>query len=190
MKKQTDSQRRSEAWEKDKITREESKLALQAQSPIDENRQESKTIVSFKQLAKIATKPRDMFGGNAQWIKADDMFQPEYRDGLQSPPFVITKAFKYVSKTLGDRIGLEVVLSNKRCYNIGFPYNENDTKRMSILDHFAVDKTALIGPVCLQKLDLGKGNAYYDVVPYESDVAQTAPVEIPFEEIDFEYGDF
>lgn len=175
---------------KNAITKEESKLAMQAQAPMDENRNETKMVTSFKQLAKVATKPRDMFGGNAQWIKPDELFSEDYRDGLQSPAFFISKAFKYTSKTLGDRVGLEIITSNNRCYNVGLPFNENDIKRMGILDHFAADKTVIIGPVCFQKLDLGKGNDYYDVVPYENGVNQNAPVEIPFVETDFEYGDF
>lgn len=171
---------------KENPTIEESRLALKAQSPIDESRHESLQVTSFKQLAKSATSARKLFGGNGQWIKADELFNDDYRDGLESPAFVITKAFRYVSKTLGDRFGLEIVMSNKRCYNVGFPFNDADSKRVSLVDAFAgASGEMLIGPVCLRKLDLGRGNPYYDIVPFDSSNAD-APIEVPFQEIEFD----
>src|SRR5215510_3952951 len=166
-------------------TNEESKLALQAQSPVDENRHETGMIASFKQLAKTATNARMLFGGNGQWIKADELFRDDFQDGRVSRPFVITKACKYTSKTLGDRFGMEIITANKRCYNVGMPFNENDSKRVALLDHFSEKTAAMLGPVALQKLDLGKGNPYYDIIPYELS-GTNAPVEIPFQDINFD----
>lgn len=166
-------------------TSEESQLALQSQAPLDESKHEAKMVASFKQLAKVATSARQVFGGNGQWVKSEDLFRDDYRDGLESPPFVITNAFRYTSKALGDRMGIEIIMSNKRCYHIGFPLNESDSKRAAVLDHFVDSKGQLLGPVCLHKLDLGKGSAYYDIVPYDGTAAD-APIEIPFEEFEFD----
>lgn len=171
---------------REKITVEESKLAIAAQSPVDENKQSLAGLTSFKQLAKASTSGRVLFGGNGQWIKADDLFSYDYKDGLESPPFVVTKAFRYVSKgTNRERFGVEIVMANKRCYNVGMPFNENDSKRVAILDFFANKTGSLIGPLCLVKLDLGKGNPYYDFVPYESGATESSP-EIPFSDVDFD----
>lgn len=170
---------------KENPTTEESRLALKAQSPVDESRHESMQVTSFKQLAKAATSARAVFGGNGQWIKADDLFKDDYKDGLESPAFVITKAFRYVSKTLGDRFGIEIVMSNKRVYNVGFPFNDADSKRVAIVDMFAGKTGVMLGPVCLTKLDLGRGNPYYDIIAFDAGHGD-APVEIPFQEIEFD----
>jgi hypothetical protein len=166
-------------------TAEESALALQAQSPIDESRHESKSIASFKQLAKVATSIRSVVGGNGQWIKADDLFRDDYRDGLESPAFVISKAFQYESKKLGSRFGLEIIMSNKQVYNVGFPFRDTDSKRVAILDAFHGKSGVLLGPVRLIKLDLGQPNPYYDIQAAEA-TGEIAPIEIPFEEIEFD----
>lgn len=159
-------------------TAEESKLAIEAQAPAPIQR-----LDSFKQLAKVSRSARMAFGGNAQWLKADMLFNPDYRDGLESPPFIITRAFKYVSKTLGDRFGIEIALSNGRFYNVGFPFNEGDSKRVQLLDMFAERNAQPFGPVVLRQLDLGKGNAYYDIVPFDQESLANADIEIPFAEM-------
>ena len=170
---------------KENPTTEESKLALKAQSPMDESRHESLQVTSFKQLAKAATSARTIFGGNGQWIKAEDLFKDDYRDGLESPAFVITKAFQYESKKLGSRLGIEIVMSNKHCYNIGFPFKESDSKRVALLDAFHGKSGVMLGPVRLVRLDLGQPNPYYDIQPADA-TGEIAPVEIPFEEIEFD----
>ena len=170
---------------KENPTAEESKLALKAQSPIDESRHESLQVTSFKQLAKTATSARTIFGGNGQWIKAEDLFRDDYRNGLESPAFVITKAFQYESKKLGSRLGIEIVMSNKHCYNIGFPFKDSDSKRVALLDAFHGKSGVMLGPVRLVRLDLGQPNPYYDIQPADA-TGEIAPVEIPFEEIEFD----
>lgn len=170
---------------KENPTPQESQLALKAQSPIDESRHESLQVTSFKQLAKAATSARAVFGGNGQWIKADDLFKDDYRDGLESPAFVITKAFQYESKKLGSRFGIEIIMSNKHVYNIGFPFRDTDSKRVALLDAFHGKTGVMLGPVRLVKLDLGQPNPYYDIQPADA-TGEIAPVEIPFEEIEFD----
>lgn len=190
MKKQTDSQRRSEAWEKDKITRGESKLAMEAQRPIDENQHETKAIArvsTFKQLATVSRSARQMFGGNAQWKQAKSLFDTRYRDGLESPPFFITRAFKYKSKEIaGERIGIEMCFSNGQYCTVGLGLNENDSKRVEILNSFPGGKGEPIGPFCMTMLPTGKGNDYFDIVPYVQGNVANAEAEIPFVEFDEE----
>ena len=172
---------------KENPTTEESKLALKAQSPMDESRHESLQATSFKQLAKAATSARTIFGGNGQWIKAEDLFKDDYRNGLESPVFFITKAFQYESKKLGSRLGIEIVMSNKQVYNIGFPFKETDSKRVALLDLFHGKSGIMLGPVRLVRLDLGQANPYYDIQPGDSiaEIGQN-PFEISFEEIEFD----
>ena len=168
-------------------TAEESKAAIEAQMPLRYDASQSPASVqrvnSFKQLAKVSRPARMAFGGNSQWLRADMLFNPDYRDGLESPPFIITRAFKYNSKILGERFGIEIALSNGRFYNVGFPFNEGDSKRVQILDMFAERNASPFGPVVLHKLDLGKGNDYYDIVPFDQESLANADVEIPFAEM-------
>lgn len=183
---------------KDKITKEESNLAMEMQSPIrhdasqvpvrsiDEAQHETKAlsrISTFKQLAKVSRSARQMFGGNAQWKQAKSLFDPAYRDGLESPPFFITRAFKYKSKEIaGDRIGIEMCFSNGQFCTVGLGFNEKDSVRREILNSFPDGKGEPIGPFAMQMLPTDKGNDYFNIVPYVQ--AATSEMEIPFLEID------
>jgi len=175
---------------KNTITKEESKLAMEAQRPLDENQHETKAIArvsTFKQLATVSRSARQMFGGNAQWKQAKALFDPRYRDGLESPPFFITRAFKYKSKEIaGDRIGLEMCFSNGQFCTVGLGLNENDSKRMDLLASFPEGKGEPIGPFCMTMLPTDKGNDYYDIVPYVQANVTNAETEIPFVEFDEE----
>lgn len=180
---------------KETITPEESKLAMKMQSPIDESRHETAIakVSTFKQLAKVSRSSRLMFGGNAKWVKKEDLFNPSYRDGLESAPFYITSAFSYKSKARGNTkaLGIEMAFSNGQMGLTDFGLNPGDLKRNAILAAFEDDNgkkiqgAEPIGPFCIVRLSMpGKPNDYYDLVPYEtgSNAAQ-ADVEIPFVEI-------
>lgn len=186
---------------KENPTIEESKLALKAQSPIDESRHETAIarVSTFKQLAKVSRSARMMFGGTSQWVKPDQMFDPKYRDGLETPPFFITRAFSYKSPARNNAtaLGIEMAFSDGKMYNCGFGLNQGDTKRMRILRSFEtedrkpIDTAEPIGPFCIVRLSMpDKPNDYYDIVPYQKDNATTGDAEIPFVEIEFEFGDF
>ena len=177
---------------KENPTIEESKLAMEMQSPviraIDESQNETKAIAcvsTFKQLAKVSRSARQMFGGNAQWKQAKSLFDPAYRDGLESPPFFITRAFKYKSKEIaGDRIGIEMCFSNGQFCTVGLGFNEKDSVRSEILNSFPGGKGEPIGPFAMQMLPTDKGNDYFNIVPYVQ--SASAEMEIPFLEIDEE----
>lgn len=174
---------------KNTITPEESKAAIELQRPIQSEDQSTaiQRISTFRQLAKVSRSARLAFGSASQFVKPESLFNSGYREGLESPPFFITKAFKFESKNgFGTRLGIEIVLSNGRSYNVAFGLNEGDTKRNTILNSFAQPNAEPIGPFMLVQLDLGKGNPYYDIRPYESQTISGAEVEIPFVEIDEE----
>ena len=172
---------------KEKITREESKLAMEAQSPVDENQQQTQAIArvsTFKQLAKIATSSRLVVGGNAQWILPHNLFNENYEGGLVSPPFYITKAFHYTSKKgFGERFGIEFVLSNGAMYMTSFPLKERDIKRNNLVAMFKDGGAPPVGPFEIVKLPTNKGSDYYDLVACESRKQMEDP-EIPFVAID------
>lgn len=185
MKKQTDSQRRNEAWENDKITREESKLATEMQRPIsqdefqttqprviDEAQHETKAIArvsTFKQLAKISRSAKLSFGGTSQWIQPEKLFNQDYRYGIESVPFYVTKAFRFTSKQgYGERLGLEIVLSDGKMFLMALGLNEGDIKRNNLVALFEEKNAQPIGPFTLTKLPTAKGNDYYDLQPFES----------------------
>lgn len=179
-------------------TREESKSALEIQAPLTQSGEDKpataiQRISTFKQLAKVSRSSRLAFGSAMNWIKPDMLFNDSYREGFETPPFFITKAFKYASKEIkGDRLGIEIVLSNGRSYNVGFGLNEGDTKRNGILSMFTDEEgkprrdAEPVGPFCITKLPTTKGNDYYDLVPYQQAPANAPDVEIPFVEIDEE----
>jgi hypothetical protein len=173
---------------KNTITKEESKAAMNVQRPLDEGDHETKAIArisTFKQLAKVSRSARQMFGGNAQWKQAKMLFDSRYRDGLESPPFFITRAFKYQSKEIaGNRLGVEMCFSNGQFCTVGFGLNENDSKRMAILDSFPEGKGDPIGPFCIVGLPTDKGNDYYDIIPYVKENVPNSEMEIPFVEFD------
>jgi len=174
-------------------TKEESKLAVKAQSPIDETIHETKPktdstavarVSTFRELAKVSRDARIAFGGTSQWVKPENLFSSDYEDGQISPPFFVTKAFRYESKGgFGSRIGIEIVLSNRAMYLVGFPLNEGDIKRNNLIEMFKDANAAPMGPFCLVLLPTNKGNDYYDLVPYEGQKSQQSD-EIPFVAID------
>jgi len=181
-----------------KPSREEKEIATTMQAPFNPPKAEETGLATtdwqnrgvarmntFKQLAKVSRSARLAFGsGNAQWIRPQDLFNPQYRNGFESPPFYITRAFRFVSKGgYGDRLGIEIVMSNGRSYNVGFSFNEGDSKRAAILAMFDSQTAEPMGPFCIRPLPMNKGNDYLDIVPYESDSVQTVEVDIPFVEI-------
>lgn len=180
---------------KETITPEESKLAMKMQSPIDESRHHTAIakVSTFKQLAKVSRSARMMFGGQSQWVKPDQMFDPSYRDGLETPPFFITRAFSYKSPARNNApaVGIEMAFSDGKMYTCGFGLNQGDQKRMRILRSFEtedrkpIETAEPIGPFCVVRLSMpDKPNDYYDIVPYQKDNVSSADVEIPFVEID------
>ena len=199
MKKQTDSQRRSEAWEKDKITREESKAAMEMQSPvirpIDESQHETKAlsrVSTFMQLAKVSRSARLAFGGNSPWLKPEMLFRQDYRDGLESVPFIITKAFQYTRKfNSKPGLGIEIMLSDGKMYNVGFNLNDGDSKRHGLIEMFRDRSAQPIGPFMIIQLHMpDQPNAYYDIVPYEKEALSQSDPEIPFVEISLDPDTF
>jgi len=173
---------------KNTITKEESKLALAAQSPVDEGKAETQAIArvsTFKQLAKIATSSRIAIGGNAQWIQPHHLFNEEYEGGMISPPFYITKAFSYVSKKgYGDRFGIEFVLSNGQMYMTSFPLKEGDIVRNNLIAMFKEPGAPPVGPFEIAKLPTNKGNDYYSLVACNIIKQESIDPEIPFAPID------
>jgi hypothetical protein len=183
-----------------KPSREEKQLATDMQAPFNPPVIEQETGIAttewqargvsrmntFKQLAKVSRSARLAFGsGNANWIRPQDLFNPAYRNGFESPPFYITRAFRFVSKGgYGDRLGIEIVMSNGRSYNVGFSFNEGDSKRAAILAMFDTANAEPMGPFCIKPLPMNKGNDYLDIVPYEPETVQSTEVDIPFVEID------
>lgn len=177
---------------REKITQEESKLAMKAQSPIDENRQgwsaEQKNrglerISTFKQLAKVSRNSKLTFGGTSQWVQPERLFNESYQQGLESVPFYVTKAFQYTSKQgYGERLGLEIVLSDGKMLLTALGLHEGDIKRNNMVSMFKDPGAPPIGPFILTKLPTNKGNDYYDLVPYQGNQPQTD--EISFVNID------
>jgi len=168
-------------------TKEESKLAVKAQSPIDETIHETRAIgrvSTFKQLAKFSRDARIAFGGTSQWIQPVNLFNDQYEDGLISPPFYITKAFSFVSKKgYGPRLGIEFIFADGSMWLTSLGLKEGDIKRNNMIAMFAEPGASPIGPFCLTKLPTLKGNDYYDLVPYEGQKSQQSD-EIPFVAID------
>lgn len=172
-------------------TTEESMAAMEAQMPHVRSEDAPPTalqrVSAFKQLAKVSRSARLAFGSNGQWIQIKNLFNESYRNGIETPPFFITKAFRYKSKEIaGPRMGIEIVMSNGRAYIVGLGLNENDSKRNAILDSFAQPNAEPIGPFVFVPLPTGKGNDYYDLQPFDQTNAANAGVDIPFVEIDEE----
>jgi len=172
---------------KDKITKEESRLAMEAQSPIDEARHETKAIAkvsTFKQLAKVSRNAKYAFGGTSQWVQPENLFNDQYKDGLESVPFFVTKAFAFTSKKFNvPRIGLEIVLSDGKMFLVALGLNPGDIKRNNMIAMFKDEAAQPIGPFILTKLPTNKGHDYYDLNPFEPENASQS-TEISFVAID------
>lgn len=150
-------------------------------------------VSTFKQLAKVSRSSRLAFGSASQWVKPEMLFNPAYRDGLETPPFYITKAFKYKSKEIkGDRLGIEIIFSNAKSYNIGFGLNEKDSVRNGILAAFTGpdgkprQDAEPIGMFSMTALPTGKGNNYWNIQPFVQANEGGPDVDIPFIEVDNE----
>ena len=174
---------------KENPTIEESKLAMEMQMPraTDEAQHETKAIArvsTFKQLAKVSRNARITFGGSTQWVQPERLFDTSYQNGLESVPFFVTKAWQYTSKSgYGERLGMEIVLSDGKMFMVGLGLNEGDIKRNNMISLFKEEGAQPIGPFILVKLPTNKGNDYYDLNPYRPEnSAQTD--EISFVEID------
>ena len=184
---------------KEKITIEESKLATEMQAPVirpvDEAQHETKAIArvsTFMQLAKVSRSARLAFGGNSPWLKPEMLFRQDYRDGLESVPFIITKAFPYTRKFNNKPgLGIEIMLSDGKMYNVGFNLNEGDSKRNGLIEMFRDRGAQPIGPFMIIQLTMpDQPNAYYDIVPYEKEALSQSDPEIPFVEISLDPDTF
>lgn len=176
---------------KENPTIEESKLAMEMQSPVvravDESQHETKAVArvsTFKQLAKVSRNARLTFGGTSQWVQPERLFDASYQNGLESVPFFVTKAFEFTSKSgYGQRLGMEIVLSDGKMFLVALGLNDGDIKRNNMIALFKDEGAQPIGPFVLVKLPTNKGNDYYDLNPYQPEnSAQTD--EISFVEID------
>lgn len=172
---------------KNKPTTEEVKAAIETQAPINKAQGEDKPVKAsntFAQLAKVSTNARIAFGGNSQWVKPEQLFNESYRDGYESVPFFITRAWSFKSKGgFGERIGIEIVLSGGQMYSVALPYKDGDVKRGDLIARFSDRGAPPIGPLCMKRLPLNKGNDYYDIVPFEGVTTATENADIPFVEI-------
>jgi len=179
---------------KNAITREESKLAMEAQSPIDENRHQTSIarISSFKQLAKVSRSSKLTFGSASQWVKPEMLFSPDYEDGLMSAPFYITNAFSFKSKSRNNAkaLGVEMAFADGHMYICGFGLNPGDLKRNRLLSMFEtedrkrIEGAEPIGPFMIVRLSMpDKPNDYYDIVPYEKEQAANATPVIAFQNL-------
>ena len=177
-------------------TSEETSAAIAAQAPRTIQGEDApppaalQSVSAFKSLAKFSRSARLAFGSATQWVKPDMLFRENYKDNLESPPFFITRAFKYKRPATGkDGIGLELAFSNGKMYNVGLGLNEDDSKRTAILRMFQnadgsnIANAEPVGPFCMTKLPTDKGHDYYDLVPYETVQPQSADIDIPFIEI-------
>lgn len=181
---------------KEQPSKAEIEGAIELQSPIanqsyDHGQSEVKAkslerVSTFRQLAKASRSARIAFGSATQFVKPVDLFSPGYRDGYESVPFFVTHTWKFQSKQgYGERLGMEIALSNGRMYNVALGLNAGDLKRHEMLALFSRPGAEPIGPLCLRMLPRSKGNDYYDIVPYESEVSiQGVEIEIPFTAID------
>jgi hypothetical protein len=172
-------------------TAEESQAAMEAQMPHVRSEDAPPTalqrISTFKQLAKVSRSARLAFGSAMNWVKPEMLFSESYRDGFETPPFFITKAFKFKSKDIpGDRLGIEIVLSNGKSYNIALGLNENDSVRMGIYQMFQQPNAEPVGPFSMSRLPTDKGNDYWNITPYQPLNTTGPDVDIPFVEIDEE----
>lgn len=172
---------------KNTLTPEESKAAVELQRPIQsEDKPALPRANTFQQLAKVSRDSRLVFGnGAAQWAQPGHLFDESYRNGLESAPFYITRAWRFKSKSgFGERLGIEIVLSNARIYSVALPWNDADEKRKDILAMFSERNAPPLGPLCMKKLPKDKGNDYYDIAPFESGfIPSSESIEVPFVEI-------
>lgn len=165
---------------------EEVNAAIEAQAPASprtERTEDKPTPRSntFAQLAKVSRSAQLAIGGSSQWVKPEELFNDNYKGGDISVPFFITRAWSFRSKQgFGNRLGIEIVLSNGRIYSVALGLNEGDSKRNGLIMQFEQSATP-IGPFVMQKLPLDKGNPYYDIVPDEENTA--TDVAIPFAKI-------
>ena len=173
---------------KNKPTAEEKRLANELQATPELPPQAPAPIQrvnTFAQLAKVSRDSRIVFGSaSAQWVKTEMLFNDQYREGLESIPFFITRAWKFKSKQgYGERLGIEIAMSNGRIYSVAFPWNDADEKRKDILAMFSERNASPLGPVCIRKLPKDKGNDYYDIAAYESNTNISTDIDMPFVEI-------
>lgn len=168
-----------------KPSRKETQAAQEAQAPqkpVNEPKALAKPSV-FNEMKKYA-RPAHQFGEATQFVKPVDLFNSAYREGHESTPFFVRRAWQFTSKEgFGERIGIEIVLSNGRVYNVALSITDGDLKRNGLLKMFAEPNTQPIGPLCFKMLPLGRGNDYYDIVPYGTNRDNSA-IDIPFDNLD------
>jgi len=172
---------------KEKPTKQETQAAINLQAPSTPRTVQSEDapvqrVNTFAQLAKMSTSAGLIFGGKAQWLQPDRLFNPSYEGGVVSVPFYITRAFKYKSKQgYGQRIGIEIVLSNGKMFIVGLPLNDNDSVRTKLVGIFENPAAPPVGPFVLTMLPTNKGNDYYDLQPQEQ--ATTTSEDVAYVEV-------
>jgi hypothetical protein len=174
-----------------KPTTEEKQLATEMQTPIARAPRTTQgedapvqRVNTFAQLAKMSTSASLIFGGTSQWLQPARLFNEQYEGGQVSVPFYITRAFKYKSKSgFGQRLGIEVVLSNGKMFLVSLGLNDNDSVRTKILGIFQNPAAPPVGPFVLCLLPTNKGNDYYDLQPADQAVYKAADLDVPYVEI-------
>lgn len=174
---------------KNKPTATEVKAAIEAQAPrIVQGDEAPATTVqrvnTFAQLAKMSTSASLIFGGTSQWLQPARLFNEKYNLGLESVPFYITRAFKFKSKSgFGQRLGIEIVLSNGKMFLVSLGLNDNDSVRTKILAIFENPAAPPVGPFVLTMLPTDKGNDYYNLQPQETVNTTGANPDVAYVEI-------
>lgn len=167
-----------------KPTKEEKELANNLQTPRTVQGEDAPPVhrvSTFAQLAKMSTSASLIFGGAAQWLQPARLFNEHYLQGLESVPFYITRAFTFKSKQgFGDRLGIEIVLSNGKPFLVSLGLNENDSVRTKVLAVMSNPAAPPMGPFVLTMLPTNKGNPYYNLQPQE--IATSNP-DVAFVEI-------
>ncbi len=143
-----------------------------------------KRVNTFAQLAKVATNANLIFGSSSQWLQPARLFNENYLNGLESVPFYIGRAFKFKSKSgYGQRLGLEIILSNGKMFLISLGLNDNDSVRTKILAVMSNPAAPPIGPFVLTMLPTDKGNDYYNLQPADAGSNVTNNPDVAYVEV-------
>lgn len=156
-----------------KITREESKLALEFQAPTKPSvktiskrgpaaKKAAKQIGSVASFADLREEMRKFTGGEyesdqLEWIKPAD---------LEGKPFYIKRAWTFES-SYGSKVGFVVILDESEfLMSLQWSRNrDNFVKAVrSLLRKSGKDSTA--GPLTVELVDVGQQNPYIDIVAY------------------------
>lgn len=159
-----------------KPTKEEKRIATEMQAPRTVQGEDApvQRVNTFAQLAKMSTSASLIFGGAAQWLQPARLFNEAYNGGQESVPFYITRAFMFTSKQgFGERLGIEIVLSNGKMFLVALGLNPDDSVRTKIAAVMSNPAAPPMGPFVFTLLPTNKGNDYYSLQPADG-VANTA----------------